>query len=181
MSELVIEIPKFITHVQLSESRKAKYYTTPDGEVKLKNPHTVGTPKLQKITNQFIYSSSHHSIRDKVVSEMKLFISKHLKDIPPITSFPVEIECEFHAPRNFGSGVRSRNGEIYWLPPRRALKARWDIGNQYIWSKCFDDVIVDEGIIPDDNISYVHKTGGIKYIECETFEERKLVFTIKYP
>ena len=59
-----------------------------------------------------------------------------------------------------------------------AGKADWDLDNKWIYLKVFQDLIVNEKLIPDDNIKYVSKAASMEFFPVETTEERKLVFTI---
>lgn len=172
-----ITIPEFITHVKLSNKRRAKYYTKKskipkkykelkfkngflvdvDGKKVVSNPRSVGTPKLKKINGQEIYSGMPHHMRAKIVKTIKDFYKKHLKNIDPVDSFPIQIEMELHAPIEVGN---------------------WDLDNLWIYNKCFQDALTDLGIIPDDNIQYITKPASPLFFPVENMEDRKLVYRI---
>ena len=57
-------------------------------------------------------------------------------------------------------------------------KADWDLDNKWIYLKVFQDLLVQEKIIVDDNIKYVSKAASMEFFPVKTEEERKLVFTI---
>ena len=103
-----IEIPNYITHIKLSESRRAKYYTVTEedripkkykklgisydkkgialdneGEKIIKNTRVAGTPKLWKINSQDLYSGNlHHHSRAKIMVELhKYFVDVVTKNL----------------------------------------------------------------------------------------------------
>ena len=176
-----VVIPEFILRVKLSNARRAKYYTTKDklpkkylkasfifdkkgrltyrgGEPIVKNTRTVGTPNYKKINGQEFYAGvGSPMIRVKVVNAIKDSFRPYLLDVKPLLEFPVCIECEYHD-----------------VPG----PANWDLDNKWIYTKIFQDLLVKEGILPDDNIKYVSKAASMEYFPVETEEERKLVFTI---
>ena len=175
----VITIPEYIKHVTLSNKRRAKYYTKKSkipkkyaklgynkkgqlidglGNPVIANPRVVGTPRLKKINGQDFYkgTDSHH-IRSKVVSELKGFFKKFLKDIDPVTVFPVQIKLELHDVIGVGN---------------------WDLDNLWIYNKCMQDALVDVGIIPEDNVMYITGAAAPEFYPVDTPEERKLIFKI---
>jgi hypothetical protein len=187
MKKLLLEItiPEYITRVALSESRRAVYYST-KGKRKppkslLKNPQyvvdkkgflrnrvtgdkvvankkVVGTPKFQKINGQDFYSGfgSHH-IRMKIVAGIKNFMRPFIRQIPPIAEYPVQFEMDLY--NVIGEG-------------------NWDLDNLWIYTKCFQDLLVEEGIMPDDNIQFVTKPAAPEFFPIADESERKLVFRI---
>jgi hypothetical protein len=72
--------------------------------------------------------------------------------------FPITIEAEFHVDPRF---------------------ANWDIGNLWIYDKVFEDVLQDEGLIPNDNILYVTKSGGARFIPIVNNIDRRIVFILR--
>lgn len=174
-----IEIPKYIKRVKLSNKRKPTYYKKtskkpvpkkykdlkfvkgvlvhPDGVKVVANSRSVGTPRFKKINGQEIYSGMPHHMRAKIVKEMKESFKKHLKDVEPITEFPIQIEVEIHTTIEEGN---------------------WDLDNLWIYNKCFQDALADAGIIPDDNIQYITKPGAPEFIPIADEQERKLVWKL---
>lgn len=181
----VIEIPEYITHVKLSSARKTVYYNiygkrkppksllkkdkykiTKDGylidkDTGLKivaNYRSVGKPKFEKINGQDFYSGFGSPFtRNTMVKEIKAFFSKHVKDLPPIVQFPIQFECELHTTID---------------------NADWDLDNLWIYTKCFQDVLVEHKIIPDDNIQFVTKPAAPEFFPIKDTKNRKLVYTI---
>ena len=182
---LVIEIPGYITHVELSKQRRKKYFAPEDKiplkyqtddyqfvkdrlthiETKqpvIKNPRVAGTPKLKKINGQDFYSGNViPQVRAKMIMEMKKFFSDHFKGIPAISTehYPVEMELEIH----------------YTIK-----NDFFDIDNLgWVYTKVIQDVLKDEGIIPDDDIRYIRKSGGCQFVSVDNEDDRKIVIRIK--
>jgi len=163
----------------MSNSRRPKYYTTkdkipkkyhgyefdhkgrlvtPDGTPIMRNARTVNTPRVKKINGQEFYSGiTRPIIRVKIVNGIKDSFRPYLKEMPKIKSFPIKIHCEFHD-----------------IPGR----ADWDLDNKWIYCKVFQDLLVQEGKLPDDNIKFVSQAAAMEYYPVENEEDRKLVFHI---
>jgi hypothetical protein len=156
---LRVEISQFITHIPLSKT------------------------KYRKINGQSIYVGMNPHIRAKLMNEIHNFLRQYIKktwDLKP----PVKIKLEFHAPVNYGSVRRikdKKTGEsrISWKPPEIGYVPTWDADNQWIWGKAFNDVLVQEGILIDDNISQIKASGEVEWISVDHFDDRKLVFVIE--
>lgn len=174
-----ITIPKYIKHVVLSKKRRPKYYTKKSkipkkyqglpfnnkgilvdklGNPVIANPRVVGTPRLKKINGQDFYkgADSPH-IRSKVVNDIKSFLKPFVKDIEPVTSYPVQIKMQLHDIVGPGN---------------------WDLDNLWIYNKCMQDVLVDEGILAEDNVMYITAAAAPEFFPVEDEEDRKLVFNI---
>lgn len=177
-SGLTIEIPEYITHVELSKTRKARYYRKgqklPKKYSKFKkydlkgrllgesgvpivaNAGVVNKPRELKINGQSLYSGNMNPmVRSKVVSMIKNFFEPFTK-VEPV-SFPVRIEADLYCP------IASKN---------------WDLDNQWIYHKCFLDSLVKNGVLPDDNIMFVTQAPGFRYFPVDHKEERKLVYRL---
>jgi len=178
-----ITIPEFIEYVKMSNSRRPTYYTlkdrlpkkyqdptfhfdrkgrlcTNDGQPIIRNARTVGTPRMKKINGQDFYAGSTRPvIRVKIVNSIKDSFRPYLSKFRKISKdkFPIQISCA-----------------MYDVPG----KADWDLDNKWIYLKVFQDLIVQEKIIPDDNIKYVSKAASMEFFPVANTEERKLVFTI---
>ena len=177
-SGLTIEVPEYITHVELSKTRKARYYRKgqklPKKYSKFKkydlkgrllgesgvpivaNAGVVNKPRELKINGQSLYSGNMNPmVRSKVVSMIKNFFEPFTKVAP--VSFPVRIEADLYCP------IASKN---------------WDLDNQWIYHKCFLDSLVKNGVLPDDNIMFVTQAPGFRYFPVDHKEERKLVYRL---
>lgn len=182
---LIIEIPGYITHVELSKSRRKKYFTPEDkipikydkpeyGFIKerlvelktktpvIKNSRTAGTPRLKKINGQDFYSGNvMPQVRAKIICEMKNFFMEHFEGIPPIDpeSFPIEMELEIH----------------YIVK-----NDLFDIDNLgWVYTKVIQDVLKEAEIIPEDDIRYIRKSGGCQFVPVDSEDDRKIVIKIK--
>lgn len=180
-----ITIPEYITKVALSESRRPVYYSLhgkrkppkkllksklytvdkqgylryrPTGDKVVANSKVVGTPKFQKINGQDFYSGfGSHFERIKIVAGIKNFCRPFVQHLPPVMEFPVQLEMELHT--IIGEG-------------------NWDLDNLWIYTKCFQDLLVECGIIPDDNIQFISKPAAPEFYPIPTEDKRKLVFKI---
>ncbi len=157
-----IEIPDFKEHVELSKSRRAKYYYKNKGVDKLpkkyqgkeyvfdksgilihkltkekiiSNPKSEGTPKLWKISGNEIFSYSiHYQNRNKATSWAHQYLRSFIKLIDKIVLEKNEY-LRLHL-------------EIYDI----AGKANWDVDNKWPWHKWFQDTLVECKKIPDDTM-----------------------------
>jgi len=175
-----ITIPQYLTHVQLTKGRRAKYYTKgthipkkyqkykaydsksrllgADGKPLVANPASVNKPRIKKINGQELYSGNMAPhLRSKVVACIKESFQEHLSKVPQVDFFPLAIEAELHT------------------VPGTMM---WDLDNQWIYHKCFQDALSAQGIIPDDNIFYITKAPAFSYCPVERLEDRKLVYRL---
>lgn len=158
-NELILEFPKFITHIPVNRNKFIK----------------IGLNK--------IYTGVHFSARSSLVSAMHGYIEKHIPENLKIEG-PVETELIVYCPINYGTVKLVKNKEgsgskIQWKAAEIDYQANWDIGNlAMIWLKCLDDVIVKKKILADDTVMYF--TGGaFKFQPIDNLEDRKLVYKIK--
>ena len=177
MTEIVI--PEYITHVELSKSRKAKYYkrgqATPKkyekykkydlqgrlldekGEPIIANPRIAGTPKLMKINGQQLYSGNMNPlVRSKVVNKIKEFFADYIPAGMQV-QVPTRLEADLYAP------LAAKN---------------WDLDNQWIYHKCFIDALVAKSVLPDDNVMFVTQAPGFLYYPVTEPEERQLIYRL---
>lgn len=185
-----IIIPEYIYQVQMSAKRNIKYFNIKGGRGKIKrenledmpkkyknlsldlegfwlekgqriigNPIAAGTPKFIPINGQLFYSQSGGKFtRAKVVRELHEWYTEILKDYAPLykEEYPIVIILNWFCPYSHKT---------------------MDSTNMFFaYHKTFEDVLTNLGIIVDDEVRYV--TGGFPiYTPCDTFEERKLVFS----
>ena len=69
-------------------------------------------------------------------------------------------------------------GKLSWRKPKDDYIPKWDVDNLWIWIKCFQDTLVEMGMIDDDNCKIIPNSGEIEFIPVEDFEDRKLVFEL---
>lgn len=176
-----IEIPQFIQRVKMSNKRRAQYYTrstpipkkyqdssfvfdrkgrlcTEDMTPIIRNSRSVNTPRFKTINGQEFYAGlAKPVIRVKIVNAIKDSFRPYVQPLPKLKQFPVQFFCEYHD-----------------VPG----KADWDLDNKWIYLKVFQDLLVNEGKMPDDNIKYVSRAASMEYVPVESEEDRKLVFYI---
>ena len=157
--KIVLEFPKFITHVPQSKKKWVK----------------IGYNK--------IHASAHFTVRNAFVAAMHKYISKHIPNNLEILT-PVHTKLIVYAPINYGGVKRLKDKKtnkayINWKPAKKDYKPNWDIGNlALVWLKCLDDMLIKKGIIPEDTVEFVRKT-SYEFVEVSTLDERKLVYEIK--
>jgi len=96
-------------------------------------------------------------MRVKIVNGIKDSFRPYLSNVPRFKQFPVKLLCEFHD-----------------LPGR----ADWDLDNKWIYCKVFQDLLVQEGKLPDDNIKFISQAAAMEYYPVDDEQDRKLVFHI---
>lgn len=163
----------------MSNSRRPKYYLssekipkkyagydfdrkgrliTPDGQPILRNARSVNTPRMRKINGQEFYSGvTRPAMRVKIVNAIKDSFRPYVADMPRLRQFPIQLMCEYHD-----------------LPGR----ADWDLDNKWIYCKVFQDLLVQDSKLPDDNIKYVSRAAAMEFFPVEHEDDRKLVFII---
>ena len=97
-------------------------------------------------------------IRSKVVNSVKDSFLPYMKHIGKIESLPIRISLKMH------DTIRQAN---------------WDLDNQWLYNKCFQDLLVKLNIIPDDDIKYVTKSAAPEFVPVDNESQRKLVFTLE--
>lgn len=154
MDKVLITIPKFITHI-------AKTNT-----------------KYIKINGQKLFTGMNYHLRALVVRRMHTYISQY---IPPVLELdgilPMKVKLYVYTTINHGD-VRMYKGKLSWKAPKKDYVPKWDIDNLWIWIKCFQDTLVDMGMIDDDNIKFIPNSGEIEFIPVDDFEDRKLIFEL---
>ncbi len=186
MQEHRVEIPQYVTRIKMSETRRKKYYMRGEElpqviedalasgslvwkkdrvydplekDYPIRNSRTQDKPNYVLISGNEIYARMHERKRMMIVKGIKDSIRPYLKAaLPKKLDSPVSVEMILHC------------------PPK---SANWDLDNLWIYFKCFQDLIVDEGFLPDDSIMYITKSTSITYVPCKHEEERKMVFIVR--
>jgi len=149
-----IEFNNFPTHVKLSSKKNFKLSTQQLYNQKL-NPHS----------------------RNKVIKEMKTYITPYLKGIKPFITFPLKLKFIFCIPHNYGD-VRMFKGKLNWKECGKDYKASWDIDNRaFIWSKTINDAMVEMKLIPDDTVDYI-TTIEYEYKRIDQLDNRQIILEI---
>jgi hypothetical protein len=181
-----LELPQFVTHVQTSNKRRPKYYSSiagpgrvnklpkrlekegfiidkfgyyvnNEGERVVANTRSVGTPKLVAINSQVLYVGKPWE-RVAMKNCLQEFFTPYVKDMP-VFNYPIAMDCELHTIANYHTADLNNTG--------------------YIYEKVLTDVMVKEGKIFDDSIPYVTKPGSSPlFVPIEDEKNRKLVYHI---
>lgn len=113
---------------------------------------------MRKINGQEFYSGvTRPAMRVKIVNAIKDSFRPYVADMPRLRQFPIQLMCEYHD-----------------LPGR----ADWDLDNKWIYCKVFQDLLVQDSKLPDDNIKYVSRAAAMEFFPVEHEDDRKLVFII---
>lgn len=199
-----MSIPDYLTHIKLSEARRAKYFTSTDfqnqkipkkylkdgiefdkkgralnaktKELIIKNPKTAGTPKYWKISGQDLWSQNlHHSTRAKMNEQLHNHFAKHV-----IEQIKIEQGTKLIA---LSPDERL---QVHFLF-RDKLEQSQDIDNlAVIYVKTFLDTLTQNrnqnqvniqktNLIPDDNLRYINYVG----YGFEESQQRELVIRLK--
>lgn len=160
------------------------------GEVRLDFPlfpsHAPYGKGWKKIGGQFVFSGDPRA-RSRMVAWMKQYLhdsisARYRTDLlaADMAGRLVSIRCILKLPYNYGTGVKMTASGLAVHPVPEGHLPCWDVGNLgWIWCKCFDDVLVSLGILPEDNVSVVIETGGARYEREDDYEKRMLSFVIK--
>jgi len=151
--DIIVTLPQFITHAQLSKN------------------------KFMKISGQRMFVGINYRVRDVIVKKMHHFIEKHIPEDLELGDGPFRIKMKFYAPANYGTVKRIR-GKISWKPPKEDYVCTWDADNMWIWGKCFNDVLVNNNYLHDDNVHIIRAAGEVEFIPVDTLDERKIEFII---
>lgn len=183
-----IEIPQFITEIELTKTRRAKK----DAEGKITNKAWLNKPRTKKINGQDLWVGINPHLRSKMGRELKIYMYDKIKHIGRIEQFPIAIDMIFYMPISTNNSI---------LP---------DIDNIVVWyRKCLHDALagsvdyipyfiqnLDKNnnivlkkamapnhqdyppLIPDDNIKYIQEA-NTKFVEVASMEDRKLEIIIR--
>lgn len=184
-----LTIPKFLTSVILSQSRRAKYYSTTSGPGRTKklpktlerkgytvdifgyyldnsgnrvisNTRSVGKPRLLPINNQYIYSGKgSHHSRTAIVDGLKGFLTPYVQTMPVFKETELPLFIDCELHTSLSGQLPDGD----------------NFGN--IYGKVFSDCMVREGKIPDDSYLYITKPCNSPMLyPVKDMEDRKLVY-----
>ena len=169
-----IEIPNYITHIELTKKRRPVYRE--DGTIK--NSRSLDKPRVKRINGQDLWVGIDPHLRAKMAKELKKYFYTFIKDLEPINKYPISVDMEFH----------QKTGE-------------YDLDNLSLWyRKCFHDSLTgnvefmpsisDEGKkshvanhdkyppkIPDDTVKFISEF-KTTFVEITEDAEPKLIITI---
>ncbi len=171
-----IVFPDYPVRVQMSKSRRKKYYMLDEDKPKKysEGRYMYKDRKLYDIvTKEFLVrnagsldkprflplSYNKISTRQKVPALIKLkeYMKEHIPD-DLVIPLPMMLDCTVYD---------------FVIPIHK------DLDNMHIYTKAFLDLLVNMGFIPDDSKQYVTQAGGFRYTPVAYKFERKLVFSIK--
>ena len=179
MSELLqtITVPRYITRIKVADKRRAKYYKAGNkipkkysnkdykfvkgflvdlnGDRVIANPRSVGKPRYEAISgNKLTSGYSSPFIRNKITISLHNFYRPFVRSMRVITKYPIRMEWDFYTTIN---------------------QTNFDLSNFWFYLKYFEDTLVEEGIIPDDNVEFITHSASPKLIPVERFGQRKFV------
>lgn len=185
MSSILLQrlvIPEYITQVKMTEKRRPRYYKKLedlpgnwkrerfyvksnkvyrrlDDKPVIKNSRAVGTERYETLNgNKFWAGYGNPHTRAKLARAIKQDFTPHVKK-----------QLKPFSPSDLPLGVS-------WEVHRVIGTAPWfDLSNMWFYYKMIEDVLVDCGIIPDDNIMFITKLAGPSLVPIKDERNRKLV------
>lgn len=151
----------------------------------VKNAVAASRPRFQAIAGNEFYPGLNEHVRMKIVEFLKAEFQKN---------FPKSLELAYP--------IRIRTCEVHTLPRRM----NWDMDNMWIYTKCFQDALVDHGLIftteeyekkdgtkgwkkvcqnpgagllANDNILYVTESPSSRFVPVTKETDRKLVYFLE--
>ena len=155
-------------------------FTIPEYKTHIRKTKT----KFVKVNGQAIYSGMNHHTRNKITRGIKDSIIQSLPDdIPDLSKYlPGVITLDMYNVPNFQTvKYMSKKGEFAFkgVDPDVEYEPTFDVDNQWIWIKCFTDVIAkDLNLIPDDTVKYIPGNGSMMYHPIDKLKNRKLVYKL---
>lgn len=148
----------------------------------------ISSNKAVKINGQKMYSGMNHFTRDSFVNYLRVEIAKFIPTDFNLEGYtPLQISMEWWIPPNFETVKMkakskkesfSLNGGL--VEEDKKYDPRFDVDNQWIWIKCFTDVISkDLKLIPEDTVKYIPRNGGITFVPVFKLEDRKIIFKLE--
>lgn len=183
-----IEIPNFITEVELTKTRRAKK----NSEGKITNKAWINKPRTKKINGQDIWVGINPHLRSKIARELKIYMYDNIKHIGKIEEFPIGIDMIFYMPISDNNSILPDIDNIsvwYRKCLHDALAGSVDYIPYFIQNTNKNgDVVVKKAfapnhqdyppLIPDDNIKYIQEA-NVKFVEINDLENRKLEIIIR--
>lgn len=147
----------------------------------VKNAVSVSRPRMMSIAGNEFFPGLDEHVRMKVVEHLKSEFQKHFPESLEL-SFPILVTEELHTVPRY---------------------ANWDLDNMWIYTKCFQDALVEfkqvkeryierndkgeekvrhrivkYGILPNDSIKYITLPATPRFIPVTSEQDRKMVFTL---
>lgn len=152
--------PKKYQH--FNKKDKKGYLLDNEGNRVIKNPNAAGTPKYVSLSGNNFTTGLHPAVRSKMVHFLKDFYMPFVRQMKPITTFPIIMEWDFYSP----------------------VDTEFDMSNFWFYWKYFEDCLFMTDykghditpVIPDDDRKYVTKPAAPLLYPVNSIEERKFVF-----
>jgi hypothetical protein len=183
---LVIRFKNYPTRIQMTESRRAKYYHNlsdlpsnwnrknfykkgsyiyrrKDHERVIKNRSVVGKPRYETLSgNKFWSGYGHPSTRARIARELKALLRETMTTEGNLSpeDYPLKVSWSISKP------ITNETQEF-------------DASNLWFYYKMIEDLLVDEGILPDDNFRFISWPSGPMLRSCENEEDREIVVTLE--
>ena len=135
--------PTFLKGDKYYFNKEGVLYSKRTGEPQLANPQLAGKPRYWVVNFQDIWNQNlAKQQRAMMVDKLKDILRPYIKTLQPITTFPIEVSlCLYDT------------------------ECPVDISNRgAVYTKVVEDLLVKEGIIPDDSVRYVNCSGRTKFI-----------------
>jgi hypothetical protein len=150
-----------------AKNSKRILYDLYDLKPVIANINQAGKPRIIQIKGQDIYSGNIREFtRGAIMEAIKNSYIPCLKDISPVSKYPIKIAMELHDTIDNVYGNKNQ---------------RWDVDNRaYPYCKAFPDVLTDLGIIEDDDRLHITQPPVPIFCPIDNHEDRKLVFIIEH-
>lgn len=133
-----------------------------DRNLMIVNPKTAGKPNLLRINFQLLYIGLHPAIRAKMLEQIKDSFIPYFSNLPVIQKYPIQLGLTFTDTVK-GADLDNRS---------------------FLYVKALQDFLVNgrdsiPKILPNDTVDFINEI-NIRFVPCETEEERKLTISIKF-
>lgn len=181
---LKITVPQYPVRIQMTKSRRAKYYKAVEdlpktwkrdrfglkggfvynletGERVIKNSRSVGTPRYQTLSGNSFWAGFGHPSQRAILARA---LKDGLKENMIVEGDPLKVE-DFPL-------------QVFWKISKPTA-IDFDISNLWFYYKMLEDCLVDLKIIPNDTFRYISWLSGPKFETCSTEEEREIVLILR--
>lgn len=149
--------PSFLNPIKYTFDKDGVLTNNATGLPQLANPQTAGKPRYWVVNFQDIWNQTlTKQDRSMKIDKLKDVLRPYIKCIPVITAFPIEVS-------------------IMLFDTRCPV----DISNRgSIYTKVIEDLMVKEGIIPDDSVDYINCSGRTKYVRVDDDSKKMMEIVI---
>jgi hypothetical protein len=145
--------PSFLTNDRYQFDYKGVLWDTRLDEPKLANPQLAGQPRYWVVNFQDIWNGNMaKQSRAARVDKLKDILRPYIEKVKPIKKFPIEVAIVIYD-----------------------VSMATDISNRgAIYTKVIEDLLVSEGVIPDDKVQYINCSGSCRYVQVSRIEEKRM-------